>query len=263
MQRRFEIMTPQPPDAVIPFDLEMVMDNGETHTERRHVSFLTSPRVAASPEIDGDLSDWTGGDPIRLNSQEQIDHQSEPWDGPEDSSALVWTAWSDDWLFIAAEVRDDIMSDPSEGFAVYNNDGIEVYLDTELARDQARTRYSADDHQIGLFNQRGAAVVYHLTRQAEIASAEIVINRMPTPSQTRSRNRCDYIIEAAIPTAAIDLTPEAGTPIGFNVALIDDDDPTSVHPFGQEIHMVWTGLRNSWRNPRQFGQLTLTEPARE
>lgn len=260
-----EIAGSHPPDALFGAEVSFALPDGDRVSAARPIAFLTSPRAAASPEIDGDLSDWRfAGDALRLASEEQVTTQWRPWEGPEDASARLWTAWDGAWFYVAAEVADDALADSVTGHEMYKNDGLEVYFDADLAGDRDDARYSDDDNQFGLFLHRGGTAVWsysHLNNYSP--GARIAANRAPTPPQTISGAACAYTIEAAIPLSELNLAPRDGLVIGFNAALDDDDDPRTVHPFGQDTQLSWSRRRLAWQNPQHFAQLTLIDPAAE
>jgi hypothetical protein len=57
----------------------------------------------------------------------------------------------------------------------------------------------------------------------------------------------------------LNLNPARQKHIGFCAAFTDDDDPSGIHPFFQEIQMTWTGGKNAWQNPQVFGDLFFSD----
>jgi Carbohydrate family 9 binding domain-like/Cellulase (glycosyl hydrolase family 5) len=237
------------------------------HETIQHVdqmAYATSPRLASPPVLDGDLTDWPSWDSIHLGSRDQITGEFEPWGGPEEASARVWTGWDDEWFYLAAEVQDQTLCDAVFGHEVHKNDGLEVYFDTDHDGDRDEARYSDDDNQFCLALSQGEAVAWAYSHLNDVSpGVRLVINRTPSPEQTLTGEACGYIVEAAFPLDEINLrAPHHGMHIGFNVALNDDDDPSAVHPFGQDLQMMWTGLRLVWQNPQTYGDLFLVDPER-
>lgn len=231
--------------------------------EKAMVSFYTSQRAEKPLTIDGDLSDWEKSlEPIRINRQDQYVGGYVKWKGEEDASARVYTCWDDEYFYLGVEFQDNVFSDPATGQQVYNNDGLEVYFDTDRAGDLRSNRYSKDDYQYGLFPTQGKSIVWSWSQLGgESVNSRIAINRSPDVGQTISgRAFKGMIIEGAIPLAELRLKPHDGMHIGFNVAITDDDDPRSLHPFFQEIQMSWTGARNAWQNPQAFADLFFKVP---
>ncbi|MFH0793469.1 MAG: sugar-binding protein, partial [bacterium] len=224
------------PDRVYEMTAKVNLNGGVQQQKSEHFSFTTSSRRSTPPSIDGRLNDWPKTQaPIRLGREDQIIASLRKWGGPDDSSARVYTSWDADWFYIAAEVRDNLFSEPCAGPTIYNNDGIEVYFDTDHDGDQDVAYYNGDDYQYGLFPSNGADIVYSWQKLGgPSGNSKIKINRHPSAADTLSGQPLKgYIIEAAIPLAELGLKPGNGLHIGFNLALCDDDDPSSVHPFMQ------------------------------
>jgi len=245
-------------DAILIVKIRAKLENGVSIEREKIIDFYTSYKVDSPIKIDGDLSDWQKGlTPIRIQWAKQYTGGYVKWDGPEDSSVRLYTSWDDKWFYIGVEQTDDIYSDPVTGFGVYNNDGVEIYFDTDYENDRWDEKYSSDDHQYGLFPSQGKDIVYSWSQLGgESKNSKIKIERSPTKEKTISGTGFKgMIIEAAIPLEELKIVPKDGKMIGFNCAFTDDDDPRSVHPFFQEIQMTWTGKKNSWQNPRAFGIL--------
>jgi hypothetical protein len=257
------IVSPHDSDKVFHIQATAEVSPGLTVREKTMISFHTSRKAAQPLAIDGNLSDWERLLlPIRIDRQDQYVGGYVKWKGEEDAGARVYTCWDDEFFYLGVEFQDDVFSDPATGQQVYNNDGLEVYFDTDHAGDLRTSRYSKDDHQYGLFPTQGKTVVWSWSQLGgESVNSRIAINRSPDVVHTVSG--CTFtgmIIEGAIPLEELRLKPFDGMHIGFNVAITDDDDPRSLHPFFQEIQMSWTGARNAWQNPQAFGDLFFEDP---
>lgn len=252
------------PDAVLEAKVEVRCTGGIRTVANTMLSFLYSKRLVKAPVIDGNLSDWPAGlAPIRLGDPRQITGlHGPPWAGPADASARVWTAWDERFFYLAAEIHDDLFVEEASGHGIYNNDGLEVYVDTDREVGRAQNTYGARQFQFGLFPSLGRDVLYEWQhRNGEVPGGRIRVNRAP-----RAADRLDappddplprYIIEAAIPMTELKLEPAAGLELGFSVALNDDDSPGATHPFGQDLQMQWARRRNLWQRPSGFASLWL------
>jgi len=227
-----------------------------TTNSKRLISFYQIVRTQNPINIDGNLNEWKDAYPIRLNDikTQKVDGY-EKWDGPQDSSANIYAMWDESWIYLAGEFLDDVFSDPAEGFGVYNNDGMEIYFDTNYEIDREDTKYNDDDFQYGMFPSKGKSVVYSWSQLGkESVNSKIFINKNPQLSDSKDGNKqFSFIIEGAIPLEELKFKPSDGKLIGFNVAITDDDDPSSIHPFFQELQLSWTGLKNAYQNPQAFG----------
>jgi len=244
-------------------DVKLVYEQGgkkfkqnATVDKKRLISFYPIVKAQNEIKIDGKLDEWKNAHPIRLNdAKTQKVAGYGKWDGPQDSSANIYAMWDEKWIYIAGEFLDDVFSDPVEGFGVYNNDGMEIYFDTNYENDRDDTKYNDDDFQYGMFPSKGKAIVYSWSQLGkESINSKIFINKNPNPLDSKDGDKqFKYIIEGAIPLNELKLQPSDGKLIGFNVAITDDDDPSYIHPFFQELQLSWTGLKNAYQNPQAFG----------
>lgn len=246
--------TGSPPDTIYTVTAEVVPDEGPGVAQTKRLSFLTSKRAKRPVSIDGRLDEWAEAVPIHLERREQIVIGAESWKGTEDSSGVIYTMWDDGSFYVAARVRDDVRSAEIYGERIYNNDGIEVYFDTDFEGDRGERRYSGDDFQYGCFNSPKGPVIWNWNPRGG-----------PSPGgkiafvYDESLGSGGFIIEARIPMSEIGLSPKAGKTIGFTVALNDDDSPAGYDPFRQDRQMNWAGNKENWLDPTQFGHITLVE----
>ena len=93
-----------------------------------NVNLAGGGTVDRSITIDGDLSDWNFAFPIDFN-RESIPDSSRAYGwlpGSNDSlSGTIWMQYDDEYLYVAASVKDYCPGAPSAGWA---SDGVEVYL---------------------------------------------------------------------------------------------------------------------------------------
>ncbi len=255
---RVNIMSQHPPDEIFTIKADVKLNSGVSISFEKLIDFYECVRALKPPVLDGDLSDWPkDAQVVRLGSKKQYVSGYVEWDGLEDSSARVYTAWDSNWFYIGIELQDDKLSSPCAGFSVYNNDGVELYFDIDHEGDRNEARYSDDDYQYGMLLEHAKAIVYSWSQLKDYSkTSRIALNLNPKPSQTLSgRTFKGMIMEGAIPMKELKLKPRDGLLIGFCTAYTDDDDPRSVNPFSQEIQMTWTCKRNAWQNPQVFGDL--------
>ncbi|MCX7000552.1 MAG: hypothetical protein NT106_09710 [Candidatus Sumerlaeota bacterium] len=218
---RIGILSRHDADEVFEFTAKALLNSGVCMEIKELLTFYECVRTDTPLEIDGNLSDWPRqARPVHLGSKEQYIAGYVKWNGPEDSSARVYTAWDDKWFYLAAEFQDDILSSPCAGFSVYNNDGIEIYLDADYEGDRQLTHYTDDDFQYGFFIERGRPVVYSWSQLKDYSrDSRIALNLNPQPSQTLSGLTFKgMILEGAIPMREFNLRPLAGLHIGFGLA---------------------------------------------
>ena len=260
-QVRLPVTGTVPADQVIDVHVELKLPDDTIVQKNDVLSFWRIHRAKSPVTIDGILSEWNidPKDTLHLGRRDQYQLAGMNWDGPQDASARVAMTWDSQWLYLAAKVLDDVFSDPETGFGVYNNDGFELYFDTDPGGDPLDTAYSGDDHQWGVCASQGRAVVYRYSQQTDESPKGRAVIRPTTDG---------YTLEAKIP--ATELVPktgggkfpgrfEAGMHFGFTIALNDDDTPDSTHPFFQDLQLQWSRRRNAFMNPAAFADLFFVE----
>lgn len=248
----FQVRMPVVCDDVLDVTAVLTLASGVVLHRADRLSYTISLAATRAIQVDGALDDWTAPlrGAIRLGLPAQLVHAELSRTNPDACSARIYTCWDADYLYIAADVVDDIISGPSTGDSVYKNDGIEVYLDLDHDGDRDEAAYSEDDFQYGFLWSRGTGIAWRWSP---------VPGPSPAAMVSAATTVDGYVIEAAIPWQELGVVPEAGLHLGFNVALNDDDNPLAEDSFGQERQWVWTRTPGAWRDPRTFADLFLLE----
>lgn len=162
-----------------------------------------------------------------------------------DLAARVTARWVRQDLVITVAVTDDTLRVDNKG-APYENDCVELYLDTRSAPRQGAPYYS-----------RGVALVFVVPAPGNPRITWVT--KKPTP-RSWARFAIDsgwrqggYVVELRIPHEA--LLEEDGTPLpclGFDVA-VDDADTSR----GRETQLVWAGSSRNYLSPAGFGGIDL------
>lgn len=181
--------------------------------------------------IDGDLGEWNKSEPAIL-SKDTCKVIEGTVKNDQDASAKIYSAFDDNYLFFAAEVADDSVLGPYSGHGIWQNDGIELWLDCRF--DTLSSVPLEDDYQIALSfttkEGRPGIEVYRNEKTAYINGASKVASK---------KSGDGYVIEAAIPLdALLGITDKKNLPIiGFDVSLCDNDGKSF-------SHMFWSGSRD-------------------
>jgi hypothetical protein len=195
---------------------------------------LNSTRLATPPTIDGNLSDWPSGtDAIDVGRATCYAFTGKV-DSDADLSAIVRSGWSQQTLYFAIQVTDDVIV----------NDSTDVWRDdcVEIGLDGLRDKYGwgDDDHQYTV-----------------VSDGRLADRGLPTTEITAAVHTLDtgYQIEVAIPMTALITsgTPISGTLVGFTIGLRDDDDGGS-----WDGYLIWEGTSTT-SMPELFGELILAE----
>ncbi len=185
---------------------------------------LSSIPLHEPVRVDGDLSEWKGRFPIRLDREDQLvtverDPLSRSWGGEADVSARFAVRHSGDALFLAGTVLDDCIV--YHDVEWWQGDAVEVFLDTDFSGDRADNTFSGDDIQIFLMpynTGRRWGVSFHGRKSVLGDNGYVGVQVAHQPIDG------GYTFEAKIPLFNFpDFDPAAGL-LGFNLAISDHDE---------------------------------------
>lgn len=168
-------------------------------------------------------------------------------DSPQDYSAIFYTLWDDDNIYLAFIVIDDELIPEKEDENIWQDDCIEVWFDTRHDAVTAEM-FQEDEYQIGLtaFVEKKQQALKWVWRNPY---SEEVREKIQVASVIFEGG---YVIEAAIPIKAMrGLAPQECKYVGFNVSGVDKDKD------GVWTHITWSGKLHS--DPTQFGHLYFME----
>ncbi|MBX7235145.1 MAG: DNRLRE domain-containing protein [Caldilineales bacterium] len=187
-----------------------------------------------SPTIDGDLSEWSLQNPVRLDLT-TASHFSGLIPQPDDLSGNLWVVWDEAGFYVAARVRDAQAVVDSAG--LWHDDSVEIAIDGEF--DGLSDSASGGDHQ---FTGR---------RDGVVNDRALPTDRVTVAVHERSDG---YDLEMAVPAATWGgRQPAPGLQLGFNWGLNDDDDGGD-----RDSAMIWSG-RSTYAGAENFGVLLLQE----
>jgi len=182
------------------------------------------------PAIDGDLGEW-GNVPnaLDLNTKEQVVWGEGKWTSPNDLRAIVWLAWRNEYLFLAADVTDDKFQQTQRGTSLWKGDHIELFIDATPDTDSERKPFGKGQFQFGF----SPGNFQHTGDKLLDLPPEAVIFR-PTEMKTdgiltaATRTESGYALEAAIPWSLLGVEGALATALGIEVGVSDTDGDESV-----------------------------------
>lgn len=201
------------------------------------------------PNLDGFLDtahEWTGSE-YRV---EHVVHKPENWQGMDDLSAVFYTAWDDDFLYVGLVIRDDRHVQRSHGKDLFNGDDVEIQIDTDLMGDFRNTKLNQDDTQIGVaFSDLAIGAYEAYCWLPPPLEGPVQIKAVARPFEN------GYVLEMAVPWEVLNLVPELKRPYGFCLNLSDNDHPA------QRIQetMISTSPNRKWGDPTTWGTLVLAD----
>ncbi|MCG6926086.1 MAG: hypothetical protein LJF30_12325 [Acidobacteria bacterium] len=202
---------------------------------RAEVGWVPVVRARSAPVIDGAAGEsWSPAVTRRLERSK----------GPMPSSADIQAEfrgmWDEDALYVLVQVLDDETT-TREGPVPWEHDSVEVYVDGDGSRNDAVDGYDGNDRQ---FVFRWDDPVAHATKGASVESLRFA----------QSEWEHGYRMEIAIPWSTLGVAPGAGSTIGLDVHVNDDDG------VGREDKIMWSdGSDAASSEPRRFGKAVLLD----
>jgi hypothetical protein len=182
-----------------------------------------------SPTIDGQLDDWPSGFPYEVSSAtsnlSSMTFTGTPSVDNADSSATVAIRWDDNYLYVAARIRDNARGAYLTSSNIYEDDSIEVFIDGNGDR---RGPYGQDDLQC-IFRADGTAQLLRQQRQQA--------GQFCGTFAVRQGVGADWMLEVAFPWSLLGSTsPSGGRLLGFDIVLNDDDNAAAQE---QKHYLIW------------------------
>ncbi|MEN8906279.1 MAG: endo-1,4-beta-xylanase [Clostridiales bacterium] len=197
-----------------------ITNSQDIDTSKYGILTLKDPNMInaskGKPVIDGKIDDcWLDSKPVTTNVITQ---------GTDTAKAEIQTLWSNGFLYILANVTDDVLSDVNAN--PWEQDSVEVFLDENMARTLS---YENDDGQY--------RVNYNNVYSGTEVSEEF--------SSATSITDTGYIVEMALPFKTIN--GKIYDYIGFDIQINDDN--------GSGIR---TGMAN-WNDASTIGYMNTSE----
>jgi len=187
------------------------------------------------PAIDGKVDDlWAKA---KAKGYELKNSYYEPASSPEDCSASFKTLWDKENLYLLVEVKDEDLRNDSDEF--WQDDSVEVFIDADNSKSDS---YDNDDYQ------------YHFDWDATSpAMGEDKHQKTEGVKYAFSKTDKGYNVEISFPWTTLGAKPAAGTSIGLDVQVNDDDGGGD-----RDSKIAWSATEdNAWENPSVFGNAFL------
>jgi hypothetical protein len=208
---------------------------------------MTAKYLSKAPNIDGVFDEWNA-DRFAVDA---IVAGSKQWDGNADASAMVMLGWDEDFLYIAARVKDDTYVQRSTGDQIFKGDSIEILVDNAVAPDFKLQSLNGDDYQLGMSpgrNAPGNSPEAYLWYPKALSGSQ---QKVKIGSTTTSDG---YRIEVKVPWSVLGISnPGTGKHYGFAFSVSDDDKSGSAV---QQSLVSNVGTR-VLTDPTTWGDLTL------
>lgn len=217
--------------------------------------------ATAPPALEGNWEGWNRSTPMTIDKASQVCRLlmgNQPWQGPQDLSAKVYAMYDEAYLYVGAEVTDDVLITHWD-FPVmsypWDTDCMEVMLDTRTNSEQGH-----DPPTPGLFRHLAMAE-YRTTDfgakqwQGGGAGGPLLPkpNLVPNAETYFTRTEKGYNLICRYPLASLKgVQAEPGYKIGFDVAINDNDGLN----YRKNQH-IWAGFNQnqSWWDVGTIGVL--------
>jgi hypothetical protein len=162
-----------------------------------------------------------------------------PISSEEDCSAYFKALWDTENLYMLVDVTDDSLENDSDSDLWYQDDCVEVFIDGDNSKSD---NYDSDDAQYHFDWNRTKPTMDRF----EHGSLNGVEFAMVTTDK-------GYRTEIKFPWSTLGAKPSAGTKIGLDVHVNDDDDGDD-----RDSKLTWYGKEdNAWQTPSAFGTAEL------
>lgn len=192
------------------------------------------PLRAASVQMDGKLEEWDAL-PYSTGEQPLVTGSAQDWQGTEDASAKFQVAANEEFVYIAAQITDEM---------VLGNDALEVRIDGRPLRQRlANSRYDSARLRFTVPVSGNFQAVRNDNRNLRGAQAEL------------AQTDAGYNVELAIPAAVLNEV-YGDTWRDFQMSLIVLD----VDAAGEKsANIIWRGTRDYGSRSTNFGQFVREE----
>ncbi len=176
-----------------------------------------------TPKLDGDISSdevWKKAPVMKADSERQIymfKKDEHPWGGKEELSAEIRYAWDDEFFYIAADVKDDVFSNPESDTNLWKQDGLQLLIDPNRGGGEKMGYY---DCSLGV-GQKGPQAAYHSTAYPEVLTG--LVPEIKIAMKRGTKGNATY--EIAIPWSKIrPFKPIPGANLGMGLIINDLDE---------------------------------------
>lgn len=169
-----------------------------------------------TPNIDGVFGDWN----TTRFTAESVVYGLDDWDNDNDLSSKFMLGWDEDYLYIAARVKDDVYVQSASGENLFKGDSIEILIDTDVSSDFYYSELNGDDYQLGMSPgnpQVGVSVEAYLWYPESSAGS---LQSVKIGATTKDDG---YRIEVKIPWNELGISPSEGQHFGFAYSVSDND----------------------------------------
>jgi hypothetical protein len=192
-------------------------------------------------KIDGKLDDWSSPAQVQIGGKAGGVKIEKEYGGAADCSATMRLAWDKQFLYLAAQVRDNALHQEEDGFQLWRGDCIQLAF--RNGPPNRSSGYDGSEYEVGLTQSpKGPLVFQWAPDAAPVEDAKLVVTR--TGDTT--------VYEAAIPWSALGIKdPRTGKRVSWSTTVNDNDGD------GFRGWLEWTPGVCGGKDSSAFGWLEL------
>ena len=227
----------------------------------------TAQRTSTPKVIDGNADDWPElvfhpTDHVIYTHPRILDDPTAR--GGEENTSLIRLAWDATYLYVIAEVHDDVLSAPNTGNQIWRNDAVNLNISVIGVDGTISENPDGDDHQLTLSPGDPAAETGEQSVRF-VGNGSAFSENFSNPADVAATHSPDgYLLEARIPWSEIGVPdPQPGDQFGLLLTVFDNDGEqvngetiqteikANTPPAGPERDNRW------FQGPQTWGTLTL------
>jgi len=237
--KTFKVQLQATKDALteVPLKIEFKAEGSEAPQQiDRSFVFIPCERLKSKITVDGDLSDWDATQGISMAGRQEgfgapakllAKYPEIPeWKGEKDFSAKFYTAWDEEYFYLAVEVQDDVLAPPPPSDSYFwNYDSLQIYFDTfGDARNKNLKDYDNNDYNYNVY-LAGEALRVSRNPVPEWQLCFLEKGDAPKVRSAFKKTADGYVYELAFPASELaPLQLKANTALGFAILLWDNDN---------------------------------------
>jgi len=229
----------------------------EKHPKTGDPLIIECGKIPRGVVLDANLDEWKFAKPAKVDVKEQLYSVFKgDWTGPEDCSGIVYMMYSDKYIYVAGEFKDEKLIAQQTGSTIWKDECLEIFFDPENIE-----MGWPESHQVH----------YQFGFAPTGPDNEPQVWNWCNPNAGKAQQACDnyvklaskllnpykgYILEGSIEIAQLDELKgivKPGTTIGYHIAIDDADDDAE-----RDLQITWSCAEA--HDQLHFGDLVFTGP---
>lgn len=232
-------------DTPLSIKIKIDRDDGFTQLIERNISALTAVKAQHPIVVDGviNAAEWSNTELVALDQASQVRLMTD-WGGTEDLSAVSYTKWDLEQLYLAVQVTDNTHYNNNPPGDAWKGDSIQFAIDPGRSIEPGKLGWS--ENIVALNSDTNAVMKRGGIGGNNLHNSSVAIHREGTQTVYEMAIKWSDVLPAG-------MTPSSANAIGFSL-LVNDNDGT-----GRRGWMEYMSGIGFTKNPNLFGDLILTD----